>query len=90
MAGGYGMSVRWFAEPLWGLQQAQQRFEQAAADIARAGPARASATAPPSGGDNDLLGPTVRLLTAKHAFSANLATMRAADRCLGLLIDVFA
>ena len=60
-----------------GLASASQRFDRAATKIAQ--PA-----------DDTLIGDRVDQITAEHAFTANLATIRTADDMVGTLINTVA
>jgi flagellar hook protein FlgE len=60
-----------------GMASAVRRFEGASARIAEPEPA-------------DPISDRVEQLTARHAFAANLATIRTADDMIGTLIDTIA
>jgi len=60
-----------------GMASAIGRFDRASARIAQPEPA-------------DLIADRVEQMTAKHAFAANLTTIRTADDMLGTLIDTIA
>jgi flagellar hook-associated protein FlgK len=60
-----------------GMATAVDRFDRASARIASPEP-------------TDLVRDRVEQITARHAFSANLATIRTADDMIGTLIDTVA
>ena len=60
-----------------GMADAANRFDRASARIARPEP-------------SDLVGDRVDQITATHDFAANVATVRAADEMIGMLIDIVA
>jgi flagellar hook protein FlgE len=70
---------------LQGLQQAEAQLETAAARIARAG-----ATSPDGSSLDvvDLSAEMLALMSAQASFSANLATIKAADQMLKSLVDL--
>jgi flagellar hook protein FlgE len=65
------------ASAMSGMARALGQFDRASARIAQPEPA-------------DLVADRVEQMTAKHAFAANLATIRTADDMLGTLIDTVA
>jgi hypothetical protein len=64
---------------MYGMQRQLARLEQSATRTAR-GPA----------GGSDPVAEVVEQITAKHAFVANVATVRTADEMLGALLDIIA
>jgi flagellar hook protein FlgE len=60
-----------------GLTGAVDRFDRASSRLAQSDPP-------------DLIGDRVEQLVDKHAFEANLSTIRTADEMLGSVIDIFA
>lgn len=64
-----------------GMARASDRFDRAASRVAQASD---------PGADTDLVTDTVDQIEAKHAFAANVATIRTADEMVGTLIDTIA
>ena len=62
-----------------GLQTAYRRFEQSAVRTAGVGAPDANV---------DLASEAVEQVSAKHAASANISVIKAADRMLGELLDI--
>jgi len=60
-----------------GMASAAARFDRASARVAQAEP-------------SDPIQDRLEQLTARHAFAANVATVRAADDMIGTLIDTVA